>query len=602
MTDRLALRQAREFVLSEGCLPADLDKRTDIRHDVLLSWRRSLLSGARIDSPELPFVGEVDSGTALCRAAEPVLSGLAERLAGLNAGLLIADRNARIMRRWVSDDHILDMLDRLRSDAGFTVSEEIVGTNGVGTVAETGRPIQIVGPEHLCEAMVNFACVGVPVRNPITRRLEGVITLSCHAEAGSALLTPLMMSAAADVEHRLLEMSTLRERTLLDAYLEASRKGTRRVAGVGEDLFISGPRVTQMLEGMGPTALWETVQEAVSAGASSRHDIQLSDDQTVSIECEPISENGRVIGAIVDFGSPAPTRRSSTSSTAPHGPSVPGLAGRSNSWGESIRAARRAAKARLPLLAVGEATTGKHSLLSGILCEEHGITAEQSVVLDCAGSGWDSAAKTERLLKEVHASGIAVVHLRHIEALTPSVAVAVTGILGRWQDDDRSPHLAATLTSATGLAATVELQRLVDLLSAGRVEVAPLRERSEDILPIAERLLNDQRRSTLSVGAARALSRSPWPGNIGQLASVLKGAVSDGTGPIDERELPPEIQASASRRTLTTLEQVELRAILDALKQADGNKVVAARLVGVSRSTLYRKLHAYRIDPDAKYF
>jgi transcriptional regulator of acetoin/glycerol metabolism len=73
-------------------------------------------------------------------------------------------------------------------------------------------------------------------------------------------------------------------------------------------------------------------------------------------------------------------------------------------------------------------------------------------------------------------------------------------------------------------------------------------------------------------------------------------------GEITSDELPPEIQACATRRQLTKLEQVELRAILDALRQAQGSKVAAAKIVGVSRSTLYRKLNSYRIDPEADYF
>lgn len=602
MTDLLTVRKAREIVLSEGSLPAGLGRELGVREEVLLSWRRSLMSGARVDSPELPYVGEVDSATALCRAAEPVLGRLAERLAGLDAGVLIADRHARIIKRWVSDQHILSLLDRLKSDAGFTVNEEIVGTNGVGTVAETGRPIQIVGPEHLCDAMVHFACVGVPVRNPITRRLEGVITLSCRAEAGSALLTPLMMSAAADVEHRLLEQASLRERAVLDAYLEASRGGMRRVAGIGEDIFIAGPKVTQMLEGLGQTALWESVQDAIAVGARSLHEFRLGDDRLVSIDCQPIREDGRVIGALVDFGAPSSERAMRMTAARSRGTAVPGLAGTSTSWLESVRTARRAAAARLPLLAVGEVTTGKFSLLTGVLAEEYGGRAEQSVVMDCADGGWESATHAAQLLRQAAAAVAPVVHLRHLEALSPHVAAAVTGVLREWQAQDTAPQVAATLTSATGVVSAEELRRLIDLLGAGRVDIAPLRERTDDIVPIAEYLLQGQRRSSIAVGAARALSRSPWPGNVGQVRSVLLGAASSGAGPIDLEELPADIQASSTRRNLTTLEQVELRAILDALKQAGGNKVLAAKLVGVSRSTLYRKLHSYRIDPEAQYF
>ncbi len=50
------------------------------------------------------------------------------------------------------------------------------------------------------------------------------------------------------------------------------------------------------------------------------------------------------------------------------------------------------------------------------------------------------------------------------------------------------------------------------------------------------------------------------------------------------------------------MEELELGAILGALKQHNGNKVAAAQSIGISRSTLYRKLQAYRLDPDKQYF
>ena len=86
------------------------------------------------------------------------------------------------------------------------------------------------------------------------------------------------------------------------------------------------------------------------------------------------------------------------------------------------------------------------------------------------------------------------------------------------------------------------------------------------------------------------------------MRSLLQGLATSVPGEIQLAHLPADIQACATRRQLTNLEHLELRAILDALKQAGGNKVVAAKIVGVSRSTLYRKLNSYRIDPDAHYF
>lgn len=601
MTKLMTVSQAREFVLAEGVLPEFSDSA--LRPEVLLSWRRSLMSGARIDAPELPYVGPLDLQSQLCMAAEPVLSRLAERLSGLNAGVLLADRHARIVKRWVADPSIRPLLDRLRSDAGFAVSEELVGTNGVGTVAETGRPIQIIGHEHLAECMVQFACVGVPVHHPITHRFEGIITMSCRAEAGSALLTPLMMSAAVDVEHRLLEQASVRERIVLDAYLDASRGGLRRVAGVGQDIFIAGPRVTQLLDGTSQIQLWEIVREALGHSSEATAHVALQDGRVLPITCRPIHGPDSIVGALVDFGAPSadqtPVR---TSTPQPRPGTFRGLPGVSVAWLDAVSGMRTAVLGSAPTLVVGEVGVGKMSLIHAAL-GEIGRTDEQVSVIDCARPQWHDVSAAMADLDAALAQGVKTIVLRHVESIgSKAVAVALAAQLSQLIESADPVHIMATFVSATGEASKPDQQRLLDLLGHQKIQVTPLRERIEDIRSITAEILRANGRSTVSSGAMRALSRAPWPGNVAQLRAVLQGVASSGSGEIQAQHLPAAIQACASRRQLTTLEQVELRAILDALQQAKGNKVLAARIVGVSRSTLYRKLNSCRIDPDAQFF
>ena len=197
-----------------------------------------------------PYHEDNGVGERLLDAAAPVLRALADSLAGLHAGVLLADRDANIVERWVADAAILGELDRICSDAGFSAPEDRVGTNGIGTVAELGRAQLVVGPEHFADALTSFTCVGAPIRNPTTRRLEGIVTLSCRAEAGNALLTPLMVSTASDIEHRLLQAVTVDERRMLDAYLGAKRRH-HLVAAVGRDLLIAGARATPRARGSG---------------------------------------------------------------------------------------------------------------------------------------------------------------------------------------------------------------------------------------------------------------------------------------------------------------------------------------------------------------
>jgi transcriptional regulator of acetoin/glycerol metabolism len=67
-------------------------------------------------------------------------------------------------------------------------------------------------------------------------------------------------------------------------------------------------------------------------------------------------------------------------------------------------------------------------------------------------------------------------------------------------------------------------------------------------------------------------------------------------GYIDARSLPTWIRAAASRRRLSRLEQLEAGAITMALAQADGNKLEAAKSLGIARSTLYRRMRAMGLE------
>jgi transcriptional regulator of acetoin/glycerol metabolism len=97
--------------------------------------------------------------------------------------------------------------------------------------------------------------------------------------------------------------------------------------------------------------------------------------------------------------------------------------------------------------------------------------------------------------------------------------------------------------------------------------------------------------------------RAPWPGNLRQLDATIRGLLSTTMGPeIRPEALPVELQGTSRKRELSQIEELELGAILGALKQHEGNKAAAAQSIGISRSTLYRKLQSYRLDPDKQYY
>ena len=99
----------------------------------------------------------------------------------------------------------------------------------------------------------------------------------------------------------------------------------------------------------------------------------------------------------------------------------------------------------------------------------------------------------------------------------------------------------------------------------------------------------------LAPDAMRQLSKLPWPGNISQLRRVLTETVArQRSGIINADKLPPECR-SVTRRKLTQIEALERDAIVRSLQDNGGDKQAAARALGMSRATMYRKINDYGI-------
>lgn len=589
---------AREHLLTDGVIPEHLVKF--VRPQVLQSWKRSLLSGASVENPALIFKGEHHARAALRLAANPVLSRLAEELSGLDAGVLLSDHEAIVVQRWVSDIGIRSQMDRINSAAGFCISEEVIGTNGVGTVIELDRPIQISGPEHLAEALRPFTCVGVPVHHPITRRLEGVITMNCRATSHNPLLAPLMTSTAQEVESRLLAQATTSERILLDEYLVAVGSRRAPVAAVGQDIFMAGPRVIDLLEGIDRAALWEYVRTVALGSLTHGMDLGLTTERFRISRCTPVERDGHVIGALVEFDLHRVVHDDFILAAAPK-PTVT-LPGKSAALVQAIAHATRLAAKGVPILIEGEPGVGKFALARAVL-ECANVAHDKIAVIDAAdGRSQGASTFVSGLRRELELEPHALL-LRHLEALSPEAAAASASLLDGLDDSPTAPRIIATMNTGGAVA---DLRRLIDTIGVGRVTLPPLRDRQEDIAPTALALLAKHRGTKqlrFSSAALRCLMRTPWPGNVRQLDATIRGLISTCIGSeIRPESLPLDLQGNSRKRDLSAIEELELSAILGALKQHNGNKVAAAQSVGISRSTLYRKLQAYRLDPDKQYF
>ncbi len=153
-------------------------------------------------------------------------------------------------------------------------------------------------------------------------------------------------------------------------------------------------------------------------------------------------------------------------------------------------------------------------------------------------------------------------------------------------------------------------QDLFFRLNVVQIKMPPLRERKTDIPVLVNSFLEkfsetNGKLRTISEDAMSRLMAYDWPGNVRELENAIERAVALGSGPIlHAGDLPTSLQYGTGERLphndeLLPLEELERRAILRALKEAGGDKLAAARILGIGKTTLYRKLKQYQAEPQA---
>jgi two-component system response regulator HydG len=153
-------------------------------------------------------------------------------------------------------------------------------------------------------------------------------------------------------------------------------------------------------------------------------------------------------------------------------------------------------------------------------------------------------------------------------------------------------------------------QDLFFRLNVVQIKMPPLRERKSDIPILVSSFLekfgdSDGKVQTISEDAMARLIGYDWPGNVRELENAVERAVALGSGSmLHVGDLPSNLQSGNGGRMpqtdeLLPLDELERRAILRALREAGGDKLAAARLLGIGKTTLYRKLKQYEAASDA---
>ncbi|WP_367324948.1 SpoIIE family protein phosphatase [Streptomyces sp. HUAS ZL42] len=294
---------------TDGTGPAGLRERflqgeqveTGVRTSILNSWRRCRSLGLSPDQSDLPFEEDFDPDPRIVRAAVPVLDRLQSMFAGSSMNISLADASGRVLLRRFGEASLAGRLPAIQSVPGFVFAERFAGTNGIGLALAERQLIRVYGAEHFAERSQGSACRALPVRDPLSGGIEGVLCFGYPRTAENPALETVIRRAAEAIERRLLGQSSERERALLRAYLGTGAEaaaGLRRSVGVEELALGMHPRDRE--------TLLERAAELISDAQRAAVDVSLSGGRRVTLVSRPMTSASGVEGFAIEAVLPGP--------------------------------------------------------------------------------------------------------------------------------------------------------------------------------------------------------------------------------------------------------------------------------------------------------
>ena len=631
----LALRQARLHLQEHGDFrPDGLDER------VARSWRRSLAAGLLPTGAqtEVQHVSALDLRNTLASNVDflshsrPVMEFLFEQVRHSQGMVILADQRGTLMHT-LGHAEFLGKAERVALSSGACWQECYRGTNAIGTALVEQSAVEIHGAEHYLERNGFLTCTAAPIMSG-RGELMGVIDISGDHRSSHPHTLGLVNMAARMIENRLLAANGRRQiRLHLHPHLEGIGSVAEGLLVLSDDGWVVAANRAGLAQlGIGTQDLGAVqlgsvmdvrLQELLSRhqrrpGQSSQ--VRLNDGTTLFVQ---VQTDRAAFPAI-----PVPALVS-THTTTPD--ALSRLDTGDQRWHSSTEKARRVLNKPIPLLIQGESGVGKE-LFARAVHESSARRDGPFVAINCAAlpenlieselfgytAGAFTGARREGSLGRLREAQGGTLFLDEIGDMPMAMQARLLRVLQERRvtplGAGRSVDVDFSLVCATHCKLREQAQSgafrsdLYYRINGLTVLLPALRERT-DFEPLTWRLLGNLQ-PEVEIGLApdllEPLSAYHWPGNLRQYVNVLRTAIAmldphetvigwqhlPDDLVLDLRPEPPATpvprDAAQTTHNLGELSRLTIRQALDA---SHGNMSQAARRLGISRQTLYRKLN-----------
>ncbi|WP_298273416.1 sigma-54-dependent Fis family transcriptional regulator [Geobacter sp.] len=611
------------------------------------SWQRCVdrrISAER-QTRDIPVVsagalaGFRERGRRLILHAEPVMEQLHEQISGTSSVVVLTD-TAGVVLHSVGDPDFVEKARQVTLRPGGIWSEEANGTNAIGTALVEQVPVSVHSTEHFIAVNQFLTCSAAPIFDPMGRML-GVLDVSSDSATYQRHTMALVRMSAQMIENQFFAHEC-NDEILIHFHLRPEFIGTlyEGIAVFSLDgRFVAANRSALLQLGLDR-------YDAEKRNIGSIFDLTLAGlfEQARSLP-QPVIRlrlrNGVEVFGRVKFGSSVspvtylpirePNATGRSSATEPLGGAMAALDLGDQAMGTAIRKASKIIGHDIPLMIEGESGSGKE-MFARAFHADGPRSKGPFVALNCAAipeglieselfgyrDGAFTGARRSGSIGKIQQADGGTLFLDEIGDMPLSLQARLLRVL---QDRTVTP-LGGTKPQPVDIKIICATNRkLRDEVAAGRfredlyyrlngllLTLPPLRSRT-DRIALAESILG-----TLSRGNERVrfspevidlFSRHAWPGNIRQMTNVIRTALAlrDGDCEIRIEHLPEDFLEQAGghrgefhvsaelecRSDSGRLEELEAAAIREVLRQCNGNVSAAARKLGVSRSTLYRK-------------
>jgi transcriptional regulator of acetoin/glycerol metabolism len=615
---------------------------------VLSSWQRSRRAGVE---PGTRFAPVVTSGDALEHlrrmnhdllwAAQGLFVTSAHLLECSGSIMLLTDPNGVVLEI-AGDMRTLESAQDIHLIEGGHWHESVVGTNGIGTALAMRRPVQVHAAEHFGEGIKSWTCAAAPVFFPGTERVLGVIDISgppSTYQRGNLLLA---LAAARQMEAVLADRANREHVQLLEASMKFG------AASAAEAMLVLD-RNAKLIYASGGLPGFEcrlgSCLPGLEAGRSAQEWARHLPAALRGEWLHPIRVDGVTIGAVIwvpklikgvtvaRVGPASLIGRPGDSRIEPLRDDFTKLRGHSAALRTAVERARLLGARRVSVLIQGETGVGKELFARAIHGDDErsgpyitfncGATSKELIGSELFGhvrGAYTGATQEGRAgrFELAHGGTLCLDEIGELPLdLQPVLLRCLEeGVVSRLGEAKlRRVDVRLLAMTNRDLLRDVEDGRfrrdLYHRISVTCVRVPPLREREGDVdvlvdhfnRSLAERHGVSCRRFGPDVMAA--LRTYGWPGNVRELRNVVESLLlTCNESDVQCAELPEELRRggadphahAASVAVAASLEETERLAIVRAVHETHGNLAQAARALGVSRSTLYRKVERYHLE------